>query len=362
MKSEFKFGEGKISGYLSIFLSALSLGGVICFHFPEYFTTPELRNVYPVDTLRTILAACIGLAFIFGIISSILSQNKKPAFIGLALSLLSVILGGSQVPTPETVNSQYYLGLDWFVLDMLIVAMIFIPIEKVFSRLSQNIFRPQWKTDFYYFFVSHLLIQITSYLILLPSLFIGAKIANPILREWVIAQPLILQFIEILILADLTQYWIHRAFHKIPFLWRFHAIHHSTQYMDWLAGSRLHLVDIVVTRGLTLLPLFILGFDQKALHAYLIFVAFWATFLHVNIRFQFPMLQKFFATPIFHHWHHAIEKEAIDKNFAIHLPHIDKIFGSYYLPKEKWPTGYGIHNNELPESYIAQTLYPFKKK
>ena len=69
----------------------------------------------------------------------------------------------------------------------------------------------------------------------------------------------------LLLVADFTQYWVHRTFRVVPFLWRFHAIHHSAERMDWLAGSRLHLVDAIVTRGLTYVPVFALGFSQNAI-------------------------------------------------------------------------------------------------
>lgn len=193
----------------------------------------------------------------------------------------------------------------------------------------------------YYFMVSHLLIQVTSYLILLPSLALGSHIANAQLQAVIKSQPIFLQFLEVIVVADFAQYCVHRLFHQIPFLWKFHSIHHTIEVMDWFAGSRLHLVDIIFTRGLTLIPLFILGFDQKALNLYLIFVAFWATFIHVNIRYKFKFLQPYFVTPLFHHWHHGAHKEAINKNFSVHLPIYDKLFGTYYLPN-KWPEKYGL--------------------
>ena len=73
-----------------------------------------------------------------------------------------------------------------------------------------------------------------------------------------------LQFLEIMLLADLVQYWVHRMFHQIPWLWKFHAVHHSAEVMDWMAGNRLHLVDLALTRSLIYIPSFILGFDDLA--------------------------------------------------------------------------------------------------
>ena len=107
--------------------------------------------------------------------------------------------------------------------------------------------------------------------------------------------------------------------------------------MDWLAGSRLHLVDVAVTRGLTYVPIYLLGFSEAPLFAYVAFVSIQATFIHANVRFRFGPLAWMLATPQFHHWHHGAEHEAVDKNFAVHLPVIDWLFGTFHLPKDRWP-------------------------
>lgn len=359
---EFHFGEGKISGVLSVLLSTLTLAAVFCFHFPEYLTTPQLRAWYPIEFFRTLLTVFIFFSFLMGVISFILSKRKTFSIIGMSLALTCVLLGGGNIETPESLDQQKYLGLDWFILDLLIVALIFIPLEQFFFRLKQKIFRPLWKTDLYHFLFSHLLIQTTSFLILLPSLYLGVQIANPKLQNHIQSQPILLQLIEIMFFADLVQYVVHRLFHQIPLLWRFHAIHHSAKHMDWLAGSRLHLVDIVVTRALTLIPLFILGFHQTALQIYLVFVAFWATFLHANVHWKFNHLKHIFVMPRHHHWHHAAQKEAINKNFAIHFPFLDHLFNSYYAPENQWPEKYGLEHQQVPPDYLGQTLAPFFKK
>jgi hypothetical protein len=88
----------------------------------------------------------------------------------------------------------------------------------------------------------------------------------------------------ILVVADLTQYWVHRLFHTIPLLWRFHAVHHSAESMDWLAGARIHFVDIAVTRGISYIPIYLLGFAEAPFFAYIVFVSVQATFIHSNLR------------------------------------------------------------------------------
>jgi len=160
------------------------------------------------------------------------------------------------------------------------------------------------------------------------------------------------------VVADLIKYTVHRLFHAVPWLWRFHAIHHSSRTMDWLAGSRLHLVDIVVTRGLSFVPLYVLGFAQPPVFAYVLFVSFQAVLIHANVRWRFGPVRWLLATPQYHHWHHAVEP--VDVNFAVHLPLIDAVFGTLYLPRDGWPGAYGLAGRPVPEGYWTQLAYPFR--
>jgi lathosterol oxidase len=182
------------------------------------------------------------------------------------------------------------------------------------------------------------------------------------MQQAVAAQPLWLQFLEALILADLFAYASHRLFHALPWLWRFHAIHHSCECLDWLASSRLHLVDIVVTRAVAFLPLYVMGFAPEALYPYLVFASLQGIAIHSNLRFDFGWLRFLLVTPRFHHWHHTAQREALDKNFAIHLPAIDWLFGTYHLPGREWPERYGIEGNPVPPGYLPQLLHPFRRR
>lgn len=359
---EFVLGQGKVSGFLAFFLSALCLAGVLCFHFPEYLTSVELRAVYSVSFLRSCLAFFLCVAFALALVSFVLAERKTPSLISMALVLVSVLLGGSEVAVPDSVRSAPAIGLDWFILDLLILTLIFVPVERLFARIpSQRIFREGWNVDLMHFFVSHILVQLTTFLIMAPALFAGRPFQGSLLHEMVSSQPLWLQVLEIVLIADLAQYWIHRLFHEIPWLWRFHQIHHSTVRMDWLAGSRLHLVDVLVTRSLTLIPVFVLGYPMAALKIYLVFVAVLATFIHVNFRYELRLLGYIVTTPFYHHWHHAIESEAINKNFAVHLPVLDLIFGTRYYPRGIWPQGYGIKGYVPDKDYIGHLTRPFRK-
>lgn len=358
-----KFGSGWISGVLSVTLGAVGLGAVFCLLFPSLLTMPEVRALYPMPYVRALVHVVLVSAFLFGVISVCLRPSKILGSIGIACTLTAALLGGSQVPIEGELSKGPYLGLDWFLLNLIFFSAIFVPLERLFARLpKQPIFRRGWRTDLIYFFISTLLVQVTTLLTMKPAMVLFQWAASPTLQVWVQSQPRVIQFFEILFIADLFQYWVHRSFHTVPWLWRFHAVHHSTEAMDWLAGSRLHLIDAVTTRAITFIPLYLLGFSQTALFAYVVVVSLQATFIHANVRFNFGPLRLLFATPQFHHWHHGADAEAIDKNFAVHLPVIDLLFGSFHLPEGKWPVNYGIANNPVPEGYVRQLGYPFSRR
>jgi len=356
------FGSGWLSGVLSATLGLIGLGAVLCFRFPDLLTTPEARALYPLPWVRGLLHLVLVGAFVLGVASLWLRRNKALGTVGITCTLAAALLGGSGVPVGSGASEGPFLGLDWFLLNLIVYSLVFLPIERLFARLpDQGVFRAGWRTDLTYFFVSALLVQVTTVLTLKPAMVLFDWAAVPPVQQWVRSLPSALQCLLLILVADLTQYWVHRAFHAVPLLWRFHAVHHSAEQMDWLAGSRLHLVDVAVTRGLTYVPIYVLGFADGPLVAYLVVVSAQATFIHANVRFTFGPLRWLVATPQFHHWHHASDAEGIDKNFAVHLPVLDLAFGTAHLP-DRWPTGYGINGGATPpEGYLRQLLWPFRK-
>jgi len=357
---EFRFGEGAISGALSVALGGLSLLAVLCFRFPELLTTPDLRSVYPIPLLRTLLFAALLASLGLSLASVALSRRRRLGWTGLLLTGAAIAMGGAWVEAGSPGDPRRYLGLDFFILDLLLLALVFVPLERSFPlRPDQRILRDGFRTDLAYFFVSHLLVQVTVLLSMAPAALFFGWAVMPGLQAAVAAQPGWIQLVEVVFLADLFQYGIHRLFHAVPWLWRFHAIHHSSARLDWLAGSRLHLVDVVVTRAVSFLPLFVMGFAESTLLVYVILVSFQAVLIHANLRFRFGWLSRVFATPEFHHWHHAADPEALDRNFAVHLPVIDWIFGTAHLPG-RWPSSYGIEESPVPEGWLPQLVYPMR--
>ena len=357
------FGTGWWSGVLSAFFGVLAFGAVVCMHFPQLLTSPELRPYYPMTLIRLLIQAVIVGAIFFGVVSAMLRKKKILGLTGMLFALGATLLGGASVPINGQLHNGPAIGLDWFLLDMLLMTLIFSPIEVIWPAYpKQSIFRSEWLTDIVYFLATHLPIQITSFLILLPATQLTSILGISAVVDAVGSLPWLVQFFLAILVADLAEYSIHRAFHTVPFLWRFHAIHHSSPALDWIAGSRSHIVDDIAVRGFILIPM-MLVFPHNMIVAYLFFVNLHATWTHCNFGPTMKWLEPFLILPRYHHWHHTSQKEAIDKNFAIHFPWIDRIFGTHYLPEDdKWPDSYGLHNEKIPVGFWGQTFYPFTRK
>jgi sterol desaturase/sphingolipid hydroxylase (fatty acid hydroxylase superfamily) len=362
---ERKWGSGWISGVLALFLAIAGLATVLCFWYPQWLTVEPTREFYIQNELliRTALLVVLIAAFGLAIVNFVLRRHKILGLTAMALVLIATLMGGSQATMKSDASSKLYLGLDFFLLNLIFLGAIFIPIERWLKKVDQPILRYEWREDLFYFLVSTLFVQVLTFLSLSPALATLAKTGwADGLRSAVASQPFLLQLFEIMFITDFVQYWFHRSFHVVPSLWKFHAVHHSAQAMDWLAGSRMHIIEVILLRIFTTFPMYVVGFSESALYAYIFLVYILSVFIHANVRIKFGFLSYIFATPRFHHWHHGIEEEAIDKNFAIHFPILDIVFGTFYLPENRWPNGYGVGGHPVPQGYWRQLLYPFRKE
>ena len=357
------FGSGWLSGILALALAILGFATVLCFCYPQILTVEDARQAYAdnLGLIRILLHVVLIAAFMLALISAMLRGNKVLGFTAMALVLGASLMGGSKASTRLDVDTDVYLGLDFFLLNLIFLGAIFVPMERLLKKNDQPILRYEWREDLLYFLISTLFVQTLTYLSLNPSLTaLAATTSLNGIRNAIASQPLLLQFLEIMFLTDLVQYWFHRTFHKIPWLWKFHAVHHSAQAMDWLAGSRMHIVEVILMRATTTLPMYVMGFAEGPLYAYIFFVYLLSVFIHANLRINFGFLNYIIATPRFHHWHHGIEEEAIDVNFAIHFPVIDMVFGTFHMPGDRWPEGYGVGGHPVPKGFIKQLFYPFQ--
>ena len=357
-----RVGEGRISGAISIFLGALSLVGILCFKFPAQLTTTEFRELYTADMVENLMLGGIIATFLFALISILLNKNKRNALIGICLGVLAIVFGGITVQGRDVGETSWSIGLDWLILDLLIMVVLFVPIELFFPKNKlQSKFHEEWRTDLIYFGISHLAIQLFGVITKKPAVAFFGWMNLEEVHVWVSELPFLIELFFALFITDLFQYWAHRFFHSHHYLWRFHSIHHSTQNMDWLAGSRTHFIDIFFTRSVSYMPLYILGFSTLTFNVYILFIAIHAVLIHANTRINFGFLKYIITTPQYHHWHHCEEPEHYGNNFAVVFPFIDRIFGTYYLPGKEWPKGTGLVDASFPKGFVKQLFFPFTK-
>ena len=356
-------GKGMVAGVIALILAALCFLGVLAFHFPQYLTTPELRRSYNVDVMRQLLFWSMVIAGGMSVALIVLGRVRWLAFTAFALVALSAILGGHKVPVGEFATNTPYIGLDWFILDLLGSSLIFIFIEKLFAlRKDQPVFRPEWQTDFHHFLVNHMVV---GFILLATNLLVHKLFgwaANDGIRGWVAHLNFWVALFLIVLVADMVQYWTHRAYHEVTVLWRLHAVHHSVKSMDWLAGSRQHILELLITRTLVLAPIYVLGFSKEVFDAYIIIVGFQAVFNHANVSVRLGPLRYVIVTPNFHHWHHSQDDEAIDKNYAAHFAFLDYLFGTAVKTDKLWPKDYGVLGDYVPNGFFKQLKFPFTWK
>jgi sterol desaturase/sphingolipid hydroxylase (fatty acid hydroxylase superfamily) len=353
-------GTGLASGVAALTLAGLALLGVLGFLFPAYLSTPEFRQVYDVQTLRYVMFGGMVIAGAIALVNLFLTQTRWLSVVTFLLLLVAQLLGGPNTPIADFPDETPYIGLDFFILDLLGSAIVFILIEKVRPlRKDQPVFRIEWQNDLTHFFFNHLVV---GFVLLLTNRVLHSALGwteGSAVQDFVANLPFPIALFLVILVADLFQYWVHRAYHEVPFLWRFHSVHHSAVAMDWLAGSRQHILELTVTRILVLAPIFALGFSQRVIDAYVIVVGFQAVFNHCNVDVRLGWLRYVLVTPNFHHWHHSRDTEAIDKNYAAHFAFLDYLFGTAVTADRIWPAHYGVVGDYMPLGFIRQQAFPF---
>ncbi len=244
-------------------------------------------------------------------------------------------------------------------LVLILLFVIVVPVEKLYPRhKGQKIRRPEVGTDMAWALLAPLMAPVGGAVALTVAIVSFAWLPGLAIRPLVaMIPPAIAPFVGIA-LFDLAIYWLHRWSHEVPLLWRFHAVHHSTEKLDWVSGFRNHPVD-----GALVAPPFVFllaaGFSPEFSGVLVVIQVVIGLFLHANTRIMLRPLHKIVMTPEFHHWHHANEADAFNHNYSVFLPLWDLIFGTYFMPKHRRPQVYGI-DEEMPQGVIAQFRHPFR--
>lgn len=244
-----------------------------------------------------------------------------------------------------------YVGLS-----LAFLVAVFVPLERAFpARSGQAFLRPRFSTDLLFLLGQYLLwngLVLGVLSLLRTRLDVWIPVAA---REAVRMQPFWLQAVEVVVLSDVSVYWAHRIQHRVPLLWRFHAIHHGAEHLDWLAAHREHPLDSIYTLTFINLPPLLLGFPVSALAALVAFRGIWAIYIHSNVRLPLGPVRAVVGSPELHHWHH--DRNRFAGNYANISPLMDVLFGTYRCP-DREPEAFGLRE-PLGKGYVGQLVHPF---
>jgi sterol desaturase/sphingolipid hydroxylase (fatty acid hydroxylase superfamily) len=243
-----------------------------------------------------------------------------------------------------------------------ILTAIFVPIERLFALHPAKILRKGIGADLGYYFLGGM---VTSLLLSVPLALLAwtaHRFVPNHLQTAFSGASFWTRALAALVAGEFGYYWGHRLMHTVPVLWRFHAIHHSAEHIDFLVNSRSHPIDLVFGRLCAFVPIYALGLAQPTSAGGSLIPAvvtigttIWAFFIHANVRWRLGPLEWLITTPGFHHWHHALEPA--NRNYASMFPILDRIFGTAHLPRKQWPPRYGLQG-EVPDSWAAQLVQP----
>jgi sterol desaturase/sphingolipid hydroxylase (fatty acid hydroxylase superfamily) len=164
--------------------------------------------------------------------------------------------------------------------------------------------------------------------------------------------PLWCQGLLFLVLSDFMLYWLHRLFH---------AIHHSSEELDWISAARFHPANLFLGTILVDVILLMAGISPNIMLWVGPFTTFHSAFVHANLSWTLGPFKYVLATPVFHRWHHTSLEEGGNTNFAGTFPIWDILFGTFRMPANRLPEQYGVDDQGIPSEIAGQLVYPFRQ-
>lgn len=227
-----------------------------------------------------------------------------------------------------------------FAVCFVALAVVFAVLERVQPRHRQRVLSRQYVSDLLHVVLSNsapaTLVEFAGYAVL-------AALSPRFSLALMNAQPVWVQVAVILVLTELTFYFVHRAMHRVPQLWRLHEMHHTSADMDWLSGYRKHALETVVHAGVALVPIALIGFSSLAWLSFGLLGVFFAGFTHLNIKSELRWLEWLVVTPRYHAWHHATDLAEQQRNFAGKFTILDSVFGTRRADTAAaWPAQLGL--------------------
>ena len=267
--------------------------------------------------------------------------------------------------------------VEMFGNTILNIVPVTLGLAVVFSVLSYfwacNPGNPWWRkkelaTDICYWFFVPLITRVVriGLLVLAASVFFGIKDADDLIAFYdnghgpLATLPLWVQGLMFLIVSDFLLYWTHRMFHGGGF-WKYHAIHHSSEEIEWISAARFHPVNLFLGTVAVDVLLLVAGISPNVMLWVGPFTIFHSAFVHANLNWTLGPFRYVIATPVFHRWHHTSLEEGGNTNFAGTFPIWDVLFGTFRMPEGVLPDNYGIDDQNFPQDISRQLAYPFQQ-
>jgi sterol desaturase/sphingolipid hydroxylase (fatty acid hydroxylase superfamily) len=170
--------------------------------------------------------------------------------------------------------------------------------------------------------------------------------------------PFFLQLALAVVVSDLFGYWKHRLMHT-RWLWPLHAVHHSSEEIDWLSDNRSHPIEMIITSTFFVVPLTFLGFLPLTIGWAAQIRRLHSIYEHGNLGIDYGRGHYVLVSPTFHRWHHSVDSTLLNKNFANIFASFDWLFGTFWLPKEEPAAGsFGVPR--FPRSLWGQLVKPYR--
>lgn len=343
------------------FLTVACFLVILAFHYPSVFRSGQVEALFESDGLSVFWLFLLFVSILLSVKGVLDGYFGKFGVVLLLLQAFSIYLYFTHSYNRTVEISNTRLACDWLILDYFFTALVFMPMEHFFPKYKeQEVLHEEWNLNLKYFIVYDLNVNIIFFIVQFPAHLLFNN--NPVAQLHAFSEsiPVWLGVLFALLIADAFQFIRHFIAHKLIAIWHFHSIHHSAEKMDWLSGSRNHLLDILVDRSFIFIPIYAMGFPTSVILIYAGIVSFQSVWVHTNSQLNLGFLKYIIVTPQYHHWHHA--KHVHDKNFGIHFTYLDRLFGTYYLPEKTWPQETGITDDGFPpNSYLGQFIYPFRK-
>ncbi|HET9503984.1 MAG TPA: sterol desaturase family protein [Hymenobacter sp.] len=236
---------------------------------------------------------------------------------------------------------------------LLAVAVLLVLERKFPYRKGLPFFREGLFVDlFWYTLVQSYFLQILIFGFIIAPLAAHFGARFHVVSSW----PVAAQVAFFVITHDFYIYWFHRFQHSSAFFWRTHEAHHSGKHVDWLAGSRSHIVEIIINQTIEFAPIILLGANPIVVPIKALIDAVWGMYIHANIDVKSGKLQYVINGPEMHLWHHADHEEVYYANFSTKFAFWDWMFGTAFLPANRKPERWGLPY-AFPKDYFAQHAF-----